>query len=560
MFLHSGASLHGHEFTTHHPHHTHIQRKKQFLRSALPTPILRSSSTGPPTEPRSPPQRFIARRRPVSDFYLQPIADLLEDDDDAPRTAATTPPVVRFKDVDVAETPTIKSPMPEDDLLVYDSDASQASVSTPQRRQRRRRPTVERKTTSFVVALPAPSSVTKKALLKSIRPRLVVQLQQLGTRNRPTPAVDVFPASLIAGPLTTARYAHRYPQLFKAKGELCPRDLILVKAEDYTHDSDDDDDGRREPIAVFSQGRGQDDLGEIVLDDGSVWKCSSDRSNFSFVHVNENGMTFTVRWVKRSLGKRVSSAPGAACSSPPPNGESTDSDYKYAFSIINPLTRRHPVLANMTSQSIQIYNDYTTPSASSNRYPPSRPMSMTMEPTSPREPPMSPRSMDEAPAQRETHSVDEDTKKLIMVTGLWMSLRLGPAQEPIEPAEPSPAALSSEPVMSMPSVTSTSTMPRRLTTSNASTYAQPPPPQRGLRRAMSTGASFLQRRKARESSDTPSGVTVVDLGKTGGVESNRNSVVGTPVTAQPLVEEPAATITPQQKQSRRVSWFRKLTH
>lgn len=81
---------------------------------------------------------------------------------------------------------------------------------------------------------------------------------------------------------------------------------------------------------------------------------------------------------------------------------------------------------------------------------------------------------------------------------------------------------------------------------------------------MSTGAAFLQRRKARESSDEPGGVTLIDLGKAGGVESQRNSVAGTPITAKPVAEESAAAaaavITPLQKQSRRVSWFRKLTH
>lgn len=529
--------------------------------------------------------------------------------------------------------------MTEDDPSYCDSDASPASgsASTSRRSRRCRDVAARRSSTAYLLAQPAPRlSVKNKTLFKTIRPRLLLQLQELAANHRPRPTVDVFPASLIAGPLLTARYIHRFPRLFGAKGELGPGDLILVKSEDYTADADADAEhaaggGRRQPVAVLSPGRGpQGGQGEIVLDDGSVWACASHRGYYSFVHVDESGASLTARWVKRNPDrKRACSAPVSRATSPATAqasfpgangtaaGDSAEtSDYRYAFSIINPLSRRHPILATLSPQSLEVYDEYTTPSASSGRYPPTRPVS-GVEFDAPRQdqplppPPRSPLSTDgEAP--RSTHPVDEDTKKLIMVTGLWLSLQLGgetrsvpgcttavPTAEAGEcNASNNNASQESSPMITQSSTFSSATLPRRQTMSTGSTGTGTPPPTcssvreraSGLRRAMSTGAAFIQRQRRREkdSSDAATAVgtrvTVVEMGnKMSGssspgsryhedgngdeddddrtavvVEEEGQKTAGTVATT--TAKATPSSSTPAQKQARRVSWFKRLTH
>lgn len=558
MFLHSGASLHGHEYHT--PHNQ--PRKKPFLRSALPNPILRSNSSATLpntfTSSSSPPSRPLARRRPVSEAYVRPISALLHDET-RPRAAVPSAPVVRFKDLDVADT-LIKSPMPEEDRSSYDSDASQASCSTP--RRGKRRAIAARGSTNYLVAVPPPNPSSKKTLFKTIRPRLLLQLQQLTANQRAKPTIDVFPASLIAGPLATAPYIHRFPRMFGAKGELGPRDLILVRSEDYTADVKEGGEcsgSRKQPVAVLSPGRGQADVGEIVLDGGSVWKCSIQKSHYNFVHIDEHGSSLTVRWVKRSVSKRASSTSPVSPGFPPilsapiasSSTDTLESDYRYTFSIINPLQRRHPVLATLSPQSLEVYDEYTTPSSSSGRYPPSRPVSGAFDSGySARDPPPSPLSSNESCTQRETHIIDEDTKQLIVVTGLWLALRLGLSPDSTDGGES--ASCSQETPRITPSSTFQSTLqtlPRRQTTSNASSSPSLQVQPTRIRRAMSTGAAFMQRRR-KDRSEAPSGtVTVVEPGKISVMENAIKENVSAPVAPCPV-----------QKQARRLSWFKRLTH
>lgn len=487
------------------------------------------------------PQTPKARRRPVSEVHVRPISDLL----DPPRNSIRTPtaPVVRFREPEVLDTPKTSTTI-EDEPSCYDSDASQTSSAV---RRRRRRSSTPRKSTTYLLAKPAPKLGSKKQLLKHVRPRLLLQLQELpADQRRPRPTIDVFPASLIAGPLVTARYIHRFPRIFGVKGELGPRDLILVKSEDYDtylSESEEDDEnggGRREPVAVLSPVRGLD-CDEIVLDDGTVWTARpNQKGGFDFVHVDEHGIMLTARWVKRSTTKAPPTTTRPRPMSPTPSSTSIPtisscpadaSDYKYTFSIIDPLSRRHPILGALTPQSLEVFNDYTTVSSSQGRYPRSRPMSYNLDSASKstRSPPGSPpiAAADKEPtSERQTHFVDEATKKLIVVTGLWLGLRLSgrtctstctstcattttstaAAPAPDSAAEATGMGGNSEaqcpwesPRSSMALCVDAVRIPRRQTTSNArrstpSLPAQQQPSPRGLRRAMSTGAAFMQRR------------------------------------------------------------------
>lgn len=564
MFLHSGASLHGHEYNR--PSPMNAPRKKPFLRSALP-PILYPASASPVSELQPSSQTFKPQTtRPVSEVQYRPISDLFADDLPPPTTRPTTSqqPVVRFKDLNPTESPA--SPvMSEEDPSLYDSDASHTTASTPRRRRPR---TASRSSTNFLLAVPPPRATAKKALLKATRPRLLLQLQELPSNARPRPTIDVFPVSL----LSTACYVSYVSRLFGAKGELGPRDLVLVQSEDYTNGQGGEDtrSGRRQPVAVIRRGRNPGDKEEIVLDDGSVWTCTDEKGYHSFVHVDEHGTSRTARWVKRAATKRVSSISSRRTSSAslsnagttPNTADATDPDCRYTFSLINPLSRRHPILASLTPQSLAVFDSYTTPSTSQGRYPPTRPMSCVMDSGSSvgSESPRSPLFEEPSFTKRETHLIDESIKKLITITSLWLTMRIGPSG----PVAPSPTDCASdagasdysgpysqESAASVQSgFTSTRTMPRRQTTSN-STASPPSSEPTGLRRAMSTGAAFMARRRQRPQSVATTNDTNVDLDEV--VETEKGS--GPAVDVAAAAAEGGST----KKRRSRLSWFRKRT-
>ncbi|POS80064.1 hypothetical protein DHEL01_v201547 [Diaporthe helianthi] len=566
MFLHAGASLHGHEFSgnSHPPQsptHAAIQRKKPYLRSAFPAPILRSTTT-PPHATTWPLPQTPKTTRPVSEVYVKPIIDVLADRAVARRSVPAAP-VVRFKEPEALASP--KSSMTEDEPSFYDSDASQTSSAARPRRRR----SSPRKTSHYLLALPAPKRGSKKHLFKSICPRLLYQLQELPVNQRPRPVIDVFPASLIAGPLVTARYINLFPRIFGAKGELGPHDLILLKSEDYDtglSDSEEEDEhigGRRVPLAILSPVRGQD-CDEIVMEDGTVWKATpGPKGSYNFVHTDNHGISQTLRWAKRNTSvqnqknaNRLSSSAATVASDVASTTEPID--YKYTFSIINPQSRRHPILANLTPRSLELFEDFTTVSTSQGRFPPSRPTSHNLDSAGPKSPPPSPFSVDKPSTERKTQPVDEKTKQLIRVTGLWLALRLSGAGPDSTDASEASAALPQERTMSISSCASqTLKMPRRSTTSNVSCTV--PPVQSGLRRAVSTGAAFMQRRMMKQSH-----YQSTEVGSNMAVAPDKQAGVrGAPGEQRDIEKETEAGTggcAPAQKQTRRVSWLKKLKH
>lgn len=495
---------------------------------------------------------------------MKPITDVLGDRA-ASRRSVPAAPVVRFKEPEALASP--KSSMTEDEPSFYDSDASQ----TPSAARPRRRRNAPRKTSHYLLALPAPKRGSKKHLFKNIRPRLLFQLQELPDNQRPRPTIDVFPASLIAGPLVTARYINRFPRIFGVKGELGPHDLILLKSEDYDtglSDSEEDHEyigGRREPLAILSPVRGQD-CDEIVMEDGAVWRATpGPKGSYNFVHTDKHGISQTLRWAKRNTpvqnqktGNRLSSSAATVASDAASTTE--PSDYKYTFSIINPQSRRHPILANLTPRSLELFEDFTTVSTSQGRFPPSRPMSYSFDSAGAKSPPPSPFSVDETSTERQTQPVDEKTKQLIRVTGLWLALRLsgaGPTGDSTDASEAS-STLPRERTISMSSCAShTLKLPRRSTTSNISNTI--PPVQSGLRRAVSTGAAFMQRRMMKQSHSQS---TEVDSNMTA-ASDKQAGVRGAPGEQRDSEKDTDASTggcAPAKKQTRRVSWLNKLKH
>ncbi|TPX10139.1 uncharacterized protein E0L32_001336 [Thyridium curvatum] len=460
MFLHAGASMHGHEFSNRRPSPSPLANNRR-------SPLLRAAFQ--PSNPRASLQ-LETQQQPPPRLRQRPLSEAL------PR--GYSEPAVRFREPEVDATLAEPS-MSEDESVQSASDASYLSdttANTANTQRKKKRTRAPRKSTDFLFAHPAPNFRSKKPILRHIRPSLLLQLQQLSLERRPRPAIDVFPSTLIAGNVVAPRFWKKCPRLFGVKGELGVHDIILVRSEEYDSgqedtDSDHDEErlSQRELIAVLSPIK-REDRAEIVFANGAVWVAKPLPSgSYDFVHTDKNGLATTVRWARRAA-KQFKSTPSwdSTASATLPAKASDLPEPRFTFSVIDPQSRRHPIMATLVSNKLEILDSYTTVSQSSSRYPPSRSMgrSLTTPATGvlPRTP--SPTTSDNhsrfdelnstlanslPPSnQRTTHPISEEMKSLISVTAIWVALKQGWAPRYKYPSPSSDAAPGN-----MPSATGT---------------------------------------------------------------------------------------------------------
>ncbi|KAK4166387.1 hypothetical protein QBC43DRAFT_342954 [Cladorrhinum sp. PSN259] len=420
MFLHAGASIHGHEFSKPQPTHN---LRNPLLRSALIAPQKQRASTDG--------AKPVLRQRPASDHI--------------PRRAPS--PIVRFREPQ--DTPPQTPMEPEDPHS--DSDLSEAAPSNNdgvgmlQYPPRRRRQRVQRKSTTFGLGYPTPKLLDRTKYVRKVLPRLLLQLQKVSEDGRPRPVLEVFPSSRIAGPVIAPRLAKRFPGIFGVKHHLAYDDIVLVRRDDDHFENDnvewesEDALEKRRLLAVYSPLRHSDEA-EIVLDDGSVWLATPlPNGSFDFVHTDNQGHMTTVRWARRH---KMATSP-TSNSSEPNTPSSVSPKTRFTFSIINPLTRRHPVLATLTPTSLNVQDTYTSVTSSYSRYPPTTQVGRS--PSANASPSRGVNNVPTSPSQlssigfstdgesdsgldslnRPVHEVEEKTKLLIAVTALWVALRSG---------------------------------------------------------------------------------------------------------------------------------------
>ncbi|KAI9151970.1 hypothetical protein HJFPF1_09188 [Paramyrothecium foliicola] len=429
MLLHSGAGLHGHEYCEQrHSPSPELQKKPlPFLRSALRTksepdyrhfslpPTSSTATTGPSSThgsslPSSPVSLTSSSSPPRSPrLHRRADSDVIRKKDSS----------VRFRDPPMEFDHPPRSVIPSEDEESLAGSEFSDHVASSTRVKRRKRTT--RTFTRFAFAHPAPALRNKQRRLVQIRPRLLLQLQQVGDK-RAIPAFDVVPSSLLAGSLLIPLLARRFPRVFRKKPDLGQSDVLIVRSDDYggtlpqdhqrSHDSGDRLD-HRDVLAVISTLPQNDDQADIVLEDGSVWAANCMiNGSYEFTRADAQGNVTTARWVRRNLP------------SPPVVPEEgnlpLESDRKWTFSIINPDTRRHPILGSLTPASLEIYDTYSPMSTSVSRFPPTRSVDLDAafsgesSPTSPRI------TMSE---ERKTISVTEEERKVMMATAIWISLR-----------------------------------------------------------------------------------------------------------------------------------------
>lgn len=288
--------------------------------------------------------------------------------------------------------------MSDDGRSVTNSEESGTASS----RQKRR---ASRTSTAFHLALPAPT-MTRKQRVAHIRPKLLLQLQRLSAGSRPRPVIDVLSSNVII-----PKVAKKFPRMFRGKTQLGANDVMVMQSEDYdtperlTDDTDSDDDGlaTREVMAVICQMRrdegGLQGKAEITLGDGSTYEATPlPNGMYEFVTMDKCGHRTTARWVKRPTRSAGTAGSG--------------SEFKFTFSIIDPESRRHPIMASLTENNLEILDYYTSVSASSAKHPPTSINGASEDPV-------------ETTTKRASQAVGDDLKTLIQVTGVWVALREG---------------------------------------------------------------------------------------------------------------------------------------
>jgi len=267
--------------------------------------------------------------------------------------------------------------------------------------------------TVFHLAHPPPVSIHKQHL--HIRPRVLLQLQSITETARPTPVLEVLPSFAFASGL-----ARRFPRTFKGKAGLGAHDLVIVSSENYkldgsgTRELDDileaDKWDAREIVAAICQpARDEVDCKrktQICLHNGSLWTVSRLASGaYEFVTVDEHGLRTIARWVpKQPRTLHRASTMGRE--------RSTSEEKKFSFSLLNPSSRRHAIIASLDRHSIDVSVQYTDPPVS-----PRGPASST--PTT-----SSSSTSDECPPKVPVE-VSQSLRTLITVTGIYVAFQEG---------------------------------------------------------------------------------------------------------------------------------------
>ncbi|RDA92382.1 hypothetical protein CP533_4724, partial [Ophiocordyceps camponoti-saundersi (nom. inval.)] len=383
MFLHAGAGLHGHEYSvkTSNSDHVPTLHKSTLLRTAL-RPLAAESGTP-------------SRSTPRHAYRLSVALDDLPSHQPSPSDAVQRKEVaVRFREP--------RTDQSEDDCSVTgtevgtDTASERGSLrSASVRRPRRQR--APRKSTRYALALPPSQLRHKQRRLVQIRPRLLLQLQEVGDR-RAMPSFDVVPSCPLTGNIFSPLLARRFPRIFRARPQLS-QDQVLVVRSDHTGPPSVSGINDRDVLAVISAAN--HGCADISLDDGSTWAASPKANgSFEFTTVDDQDRLVTARWVRRwsaPTSKRGSSFTGS--STPPPLG------LRWTFSLIDPSTRRHPVMGSLTPDAVDVYDSFHTLSASSGLYPPSRAF-----------------TDDAAAGERTTVMVTREQKNLMLATATWISL------------------------------------------------------------------------------------------------------------------------------------------
>ncbi|KAL4776417.1 hypothetical protein BDW60DRAFT_203453 [Aspergillus nidulans var. acristatus] len=271
-------------------------------------------------------------------------------------------------------------------------------------------PASSRPKTSYQLAHPATNARHKRLKL---RPKLLLQLQRVSPASRPVPVFDVLPSALFM-----PRLARKVPATLRSKRVLGPNDLIVTTSDlyqptlegaDKNLSSDEENGDHREVVATICQPCKEDALAkgkaEICLNSGTIWEATPlPNGSYEFTANTDSGL-MVLRWVRRGPKKRRVSAP--------PGSVFPEDSCRFTFSVIDPTTRRHPIIASMTRNHLEVYDRYSLPSTA-----PSSPTSAALSVISDGS------EMDLA-LDQQVMETDEKLRLLITITSIWVAFREG---------------------------------------------------------------------------------------------------------------------------------------
>ncbi|RPB11906.1 hypothetical protein P167DRAFT_181178 [Morchella conica CCBAS932] len=278
-----------------------------------------------------------------------------------------------------------------------------------------------RSKTSYHLAQPPPGSHHTFKPSRS----LVVQLQKLSNITRPLPTLDVLPASVFA------------PRLKRKLGKFFGngvgmQDLVFLSSEDFGDEDEDDDEdslNARQVVASVSSGYrkmdGEDGKGSritvIQLSSGPQWEVSTTAAGgYELVAHEEDGGILMARWNPKSVNPRRRSYQTT-------KSETGEEEKKFQFSLVNPNSRKHPILGCLTKQTIEVNDTYPLPSITS---PLGSPLASPAT-TPPHSRPGTPTTSSplgvafQISDERVMVKTSEHLRSLMLVSGIWIALREG---------------------------------------------------------------------------------------------------------------------------------------
>lgn len=281
------------------------------------------------------------------------------------------------------------------------------STSTTQQSSQQTRPSKQTDIHSpYVFAHPAPVFTDHLYLVKHLRPRLYVQLQQPSSDGRHyEPAIDVMSHVPLTGSkwlFTKMRTCASRVTTREATFPCSKKDIFLLGSSEKSDDDTNEHTGIQHMIPTLKYLADRKVVGvlrkdgQILTGDGKVREASMKPNNsFEFTNLENHGDKSVARWVP-AKSQRMRASTTLSQPHSPLIGEPT-----FLFSLINPSTRRHAVLAILSPTQLKIKETYQDPTKT----------------------PTLGDSVDERDGQIRT--VDEETRTLILTTAVWLHLHLG---------------------------------------------------------------------------------------------------------------------------------------
>ena len=309
-------------------------------------------------------------------------------------------------------------PQPKDDEAQY---SSSESLDGDQDVNATRPETAPRTVSSFQLAHPPPA--TKHKQRRKARSSVLLQLRQISDTRNPVPAFEVLPSALFA-----PRLLRHFPRLLNGRKNLAAHDLVIVNSQEYglsgnenrqDEDSDTDHYESREVIGVICPSPKTDqeskDHATIFLDQNSSWTASPmANGGYEFTSIGSQGLAMKARWIPKVYKHK----PRASGPDQPTYFEQ-NLNRKFRFTVINPESRRHPIIGIMDRHRINVQDQWLVPSTPSATPMPNSPVVQSLQP-------LQQCYFEEKLLEPDIlNTTDDHLKTLVLVTGIWVAIMEG---------------------------------------------------------------------------------------------------------------------------------------